>query len=344
MQQVLNGQKELAPRWKRCVASTDGALGELLAQPFIKTKFAGDSKTAAVAMVGEISRQFGGEIDQLDWMDAKTRERATAKLKAMQYLIGYPDKWKTYDFPIDPKSYGDNALAAHAFDLKRTLGKIGKPVDRQEWFITPPTVNAFYNPQKNHMVFPAGILQPPFYSAKASVPVNAGGIGMVVGHELTHGFDDEGSKFAADGNLVDWWEPQAAEKFKTKTQCVDDQYGGYETLPGVKLNGKLTLGENVADGGGVMLAFRAYREMRKNAKEVMVADGFNEDQQFFLAVGQTWCSKQTPEVARMLAQVDPHSPGKYRVNGSLADLPEFSKAFSCAEGTAMHPAKACKVW
>jgi putative endopeptidase len=344
MQQVLSGQKELAARWKRCVASTDGALGELLAQPFIKAKFAGDSKTMAESMVQEISRQFGAEIDKLEWMDAKTRERATSKLKAMQYLIGYPDKWKTYDFAIDPKSYGDNALASEAFELKRNLGKVGKPVDRQEWPITPPTVNAFYNPQKNHMMFPAGILQPPFYSAKATVPVNAGGIGMVVGHELTHGFDDQGSQFAGDGNLANWWEPQAAERFKAKTQCVDDQFASYETLPGVKLNGKLTLGENVADGGGVMLAFRAYREMRKNAAELRVADGFNEDQQFFLAVGQTWCAKQTPEIARMLAQVDPHSPPKFRVNGSLADLPEFAKAFSCGEGTPMHPARACKVW
>jgi putative endopeptidase len=262
----------------------------------------------------------------------------------MEYLIGYPNKWKSYDFAIDPKSYASNALASHAFELKRDLGKVGKPVDRQEWQMSPPTVNAYYDPQKNHMVFPAGILQPPFYSAKAAVPVNSGAIGMVVGHELTHGFDDEGSKFAGDGNLTDWWEPEASEKFKTKTQCVDEQYAAYETLPGVKLNGKLTLGENVADGGGVMLAFRAYRELRKNAPTVTVADGFTEDQQFFLAVGQAWCSKQTPEVARMLAQVDPHSPPKFRVNGSLANLPEFAKAFSCAEGTPMHPAKACKIW
>jgi predicted metalloendopeptidase len=194
------------------------------------------------------------------------------------------------------------------------------------------------------MVFPAGILQPPFYSAKASVAVNLGGIGMVVGHELTHGFDDEGSQFAGDGNLANWWGEESEKKFKAKTQCVDNQYGGYETIPGVKLNGRLTLGENVADGGGVMLAFRAYREMRKNAKELTVADGFSEDQQFFIAVGQAWCSKQTEQVARMLAQVDPHSPPKFRVNGSLANLPEFSKAFSCSGGTPMHAAQACKVW
>jgi predicted metalloendopeptidase len=205
-------------------------------------------------------------------------------------------------------------------------------------------VNAYYDPLKNQMVFPAGILQPPFYSAKAAVPVNAGGIGMVVGHELTHGFDDKGSQFAADGNLVNWWEPEAGQKFKQKTQCVDDQYAAYETLPGVKLNGKLTLGENVADGGGVMLAFRAYRQIRKEAKERTVAEGFDESQQFFLAFGQSWCSKQTPEVARMLAQVDPHSPPMFRVNGSLANLPDFAEAFHCAEGTPMHPAKVCRVW
>jgi len=344
MQQVLSGQKELPVRWKRCVESTDQALGELLAQPFIKSKFAGDSKIAAQGMVGEIIRQFARELDQLDWMDAKTRERAAAKLKAMEYLIGYPSKWKSYDFAVDPKSFGENALAGRSFDLKRDLAKVGKPVDRQEWQMSPPTVNAYYDPQKNHMVFPAGILQPPFYNAKAGVAVNLGGIGMVVGHELTHGFDDEGAKFAADGNLVDWWEPEAGEKFKAKTQCVDDQYGTYETLPGVKLNGKLTLGENVADGGGVMLALRAYREMRKDAKDVTLADGFSEDQQFFLAFGQSWCSKQTDEVARMLAQVDPHSPPRFRVNGPLADLPEFLQAFSCPANAPMRAAKICKVW
>jgi putative endopeptidase len=344
LRQALSGQKEIAPRWKRCVEATDAALGELLAQPFIKAKFAGDSKTAAETMVFEISRQFSHDLEQLDWMDVKTKERATAKLKSMEYLIGYPSKWRAYDFEIDAKSHGDNVLAAHAFELKRDLAKVGKPVDRQEWLMSPPTVNAYYDPQKNHMVFPAGILQPPFYSAKANVAVNLGGIGMVVGHELTHGFDDEGSQFAGDGNLANWWEPESGEKFKAKTQCVDHQYGGYETVPGVKLNGRLTLGENVADGGGVMLAFRAYREMRKNAKEVAVADGFSEDQQFFLAVGQAWCSKQTDQVARMLAQVDPHSPPKFRVNGSLANLPEFSKAFSCAGGSPMAAAQACKVW
>jgi len=344
LRQALSGQKELAPRWKRCVEATDLALGELLAQPFIKAKFAGDSKSAAEAMVSEINKQFAHDLEQLDWMDGKTKERATSKLKAMEYLIGYPSKWKAYDFEIDPKSYGDNVLASRAFELKRDLGKVGKPVDRQEWIMSPPTVNAYYDPQKNHMVFPAGILQPPFYSSKASIAVNLGGIGMVVGHELTHGFDDEGSQFAADGNLSNWWEPESGQKFKSKTQCVDDQYAGYETLPGVKLNGKLTLGENVADSGGVMLAFRAYREMRKNAKEVTVADGFSEDQQFFLAVGQAWCSKQTDQVARMLAQVDPHSPPKFRVNGSLANLAEFSKAFSCAGGTPMSSSRACKVW
>ena len=344
LRQALSGQKEIAPRWKRCVEATDAALGELLAQPFIKAKFAGDSKSAAEQMVFEITKQFSHDLEQLDWMDGKTKERATSKLKSMEYLIGYPTKWKGYDFEIDAKSFGDNVLASRAFELKRDLAKVGKPVDRQEWLMSPPTVNAYYDPQKNHMVFPAGILQPPFYSAKANIAVNLGGIGMVVGHELTHGFDDEGSQFAGDGNLANWWEPESGEKFKAKTQCVDNQYGGYETLPGVKLNGKLTLGENVADGGGVMLAFHAYREMRKNAKEVTVADGFTEDQQFFLSVGQAWCSKQTDQVARMLAQVDPHSPPKFRVNGSLANLPEFSKAFSCNNGSPRHAAQACKVW
>jgi len=340
----LTGAKEQKPRWKRCVDATDGALGELVAQPFVAKHFPGDAKRAAEQMVQEISKAFAANVSSLDWMDAKTKERALAKLGSMAYLIGYPSKWRTYEFEVDRKSYGKNALAARAFEQKRRLGKIGKPVDREEWQMSPAIVNAYYDPQKNHMVFPAGILQPPFYDVKAAIQVNLGGIGMVVGHELTHGFDDEGAQFAGNGNLENWWEPAVGKLFESKTSCVADQYASYEALPGMKLNGKLTLGENIADHGGMKLAFMAYRALRKGAANMTVADGFTEDQQFFLAAAQAWCSKRRDELAQLLATVDPHSPPKYRVNGSVVNMPEFAQAFSCAAGTPMHLAKTCSVW
>ncbi|WP_437735566.1 M13 family metallopeptidase [Sorangium sp. So ce1335] len=341
---ALTGQKEERPRWKRCVSATDAALGEVLAQPFVKTSFPGESKPAAEAMARQISDAFAREVRSLDWMDEGTKQRALAKLQAMAYLIGYPDKWRTYDFEVDPKAYAKNELASRAFDVRWHLGKIDKPVDRDEWQMSPPTVNAYYDPQRNHMVFPAGILQPPFYSVKSAVAVNLGGIGMVVGHELTHGFDDEGSQFDAKGNLEDWWSKEVGAAFREKTGCVEAQYSGYEALPGLKVNGKLTLGENIADLGGVKLAFMAYREMRKGAAEQTVAGGFTEDQQFFLAHGQAWCGKMRDESLRLMVQVNPHSPPRFRVNGPLANLPEFGEAFKCAPGTPMRPTRTCAVW
>lgn len=341
---AITGQKEQRPRWKRCVAATDGALGDLLAQPFLKQSFAPESKEATERYVQEIVAAFTAEIDKLDWMDAPTRAKAHEKIKAMAYLIGYPKKWLSYDFDVKAKSLFENALAARTWDQKRHLSKVGKPVDREAWQMSPPTVNAYYDPQLNHMVFPAGILQPPFFSPTAAIAVNLGGMGMVVGHELTHGFDDQGAQFDAHGNLSNWWTAEVGSRFKAKTDCVVDQYGAYETLPGVKLNGKLTLGENIADGGGVKLAFHAYRAMRKDAPEVVKAEGFTEDQQFFLGVGQSWCFKQSDELARLRAQVDPHSPARFRVNGSLSNLPEFATAFSCGEGKPMRRANACSIW
>lgn len=341
---ALTGQKEQRPRWKRCVAATDAALGDLLAQPYVKTNFTPESKEATQRYVKEIVKAFAGVVAKLDWMDAATKAKAHEKLESMAYLIGYPKKWETYDFDVKTKALLENALAARGWDLKRHLNKVGKPVDREAWQMSAPTVNAYYEAQLNQMVFPAGILQPPFFSAKAHIPVNLGGMGMVVGHELTHGFDDQGAQFDAKGNLSNWWSEQDVARFKTKTDCVADQYGGYEALPGVKLNGKLTLGENIADGGGVKLAFYAYRAMRKDAAEVIKAGGFNEDQQFFLGVGQAWCFKQSEEMARMRVQVDPHSPSRFRVNGPLSNLPEFAEAFSCKAGTEMRRANACGVW
>lgn len=344
MEQVITGQARQRDRWKRCVEATDSALGELLAKPFVEAKFGPESKKAVEQMVFAIRDAFGKRLDQIDWMDDSTRGRARSKMQMMEYLIGYPAKWRSYTFAVEPKAHPKNVLEARAFEQRRRLAKVGKPLDRGEWQMTPPTVNAYYDPLKNHMVFPAGILQAPFYSPKASVAVNMGAMGMVVGHELTHGFDDEGSQFAGNGNLENWWTPEVRERFEKKGSCVADQYSAYEALPGVKVNGKLTLGENIADLGGVKLAFAAYRALRQDAPEEIVAEGFNEDQQFFLSVGQIWCNKAREEYARHATKVDPHSPPRFRVNGSLSTLPEFAKAFSCEAGKPMVPANSCEVW
>jgi len=344
LQQKLFGQDELEARWKRCVAATDQGLGELLAQAYVAERFSPESKQAVIAMVTEIGNAMRKRLGSLEWMDTKTRERAISKLAEMDYLIGYPDKWKTYDFELDPKDHAGNVLRANAHEEARDLRKIGKPVDPGEWFMTPPTVNAYYSPLRNQMVFPAGILQPPFYDPKATIPVNMGAMGMVVGHELTHGFDDKGSQFDGKGNLSGWWDDMTRKAFEVKTKCVEKQYGSFDALPGVKLNGKLTLGENIADAGGVELAFRAYRAMRENAPEVFIADGLDEDQQFFVSLGQVWCSKYREAFARSRAKTDPHSQPNWRVNGSLMNTPEFASAFSCKVGSPMNPPNRCEVW
>jgi putative endopeptidase len=341
---ALTGQTENRPRWKRCVEATDHALGELLAQPYVEKRFSPESKEAVKGMFGGISKAFAREVRELPWMDEATRSRALAKLLKMEYLIGYPEKWKTYDFEVDRSMHSANVLKAEAFDIARELAKIGQPVDRREWLMTPPTVNAYYNPLKNQIVFPAGILQPPFFDPKASLAVNLGGMGMVVGHELTHGFDDKGSQFDAFGNLKSWWEPTVRKQFDARTGCIEKQYSNYEVLPGVKLKGDLTLGENIADAGGVKLAFHAYRLMRAGAEVVLVADGFTEDQQFFLSVGQVWCSEYREDFARLRAKTDTHSQPNWRVNGSLRNTPEFAEAFACPAGSPMRPASACSVW
>lgn len=344
MTQALTGQPELPPRWRRCVHATDDALGDLLAQPYVKDHFPGDSKQSAQTMVAAISAAMGSDLDALDWMDAETRARAHEKLSSLAYLVGYPEKWKAYDFQVDAKSYAQNALHSRNYELKRELAKVGKPVDRTEWHMTAPTVNAYYDPQRNQMVFPAGIMQPPFYGINQALPVNAGAIGMVVGHELTHGFDDEGSQFDAKGNLKSWWTAAASDKFKGKISCVEKQYSAYEALPGLRVNGALTLGENIADNGGLKLAFEAYRALRKSAKEAVVADGMTEDQQFFLGFAQGWCSVYRPDFERMVVQTNPHSPPRFRVRGPLTNMPQFGEAFSCKVGSAMRPQNTCSVW
>ncbi|HEY4118122.1 MAG TPA: M13 family metallopeptidase [Byssovorax sp.] len=344
MQQAFTGQKELRTRWKRCVSSTDAALGELLAQPFLKDHFSANEKASVESYVAAISTAFRAEVDKLAWMDDATKARSKEKLAAMEYLIGYPAKWRDYDFEVKPGAFAEDALAARAFENRFNLAKIGKPVDRGEWLMTPPTVNAYYLKERNHMVFPAGILQPPFYSPKANVPVNLGAMGMVVGHELTHGFDDKGSQFDGKGNMTDWWSPSVGAQFKGKTQCMQDEYASFEPLPGLHLDGKLTLGENIADNGGLKLAFAAYHAMQKGKTEELVADGFDEDQQFFLGAAQIWCTVQHDDALKLQVKTNTHSPSRYRVNGPAGNLPEFADAFRCKADAPMRRKDACDVW
>lgn len=341
---ALTGQPEQPPRWKRCVAHTAGALGDLVGQMFVRDKFAGESKAAAEQQVQAIVDAMTANLAALPWMDNDTKVRAKAKLDAMSYQIGYPRRWRSYTFKIDRKTWAANAFAARNTERARQLAKIGKPVDKDDWLLTAVDVNAYYEPQLNGMVFPAGILQPPFYSVNAGVAVNLGAMGMVVGHELTHGFDDQGAQYDAVGNLANWWEPATEQQFKQRTQCVVDQYNGYEITGGTKLNGANTTGENIADIGGVKLSLAAYRRLRAPAPETIVADGFTEDQQFFLGFGQAWCAKMRPDYEKLLATVDVHSPPRWRVNGSLQATPEFAAAFRCKARAKMVPAKQCTVW
>jgi putative endopeptidase len=343
----LSGQKEQQARWKRCVEATDSSLGELLGQEFVKQYFPGDSKAIAGELIGRIEAAFEANLPSLTWMDDATRARASAKLKALKNKVGYPDKWRDYSkLAVKKGDYFASSLAARRFAFDFEENKIGKPVDKGEWGMTPPTVNAYYNPLLNEMVFPAGILQPPFFDRGFPMAMNFGGIGMVMGHELTHGFDDQGRKFDPTGKLTEWWEPSVSAKFDERAKCVSDLYSSYEVQPGVKLNGKLTLGENIADLGGIKQAFVAYKKWAKEHPETdkPVLEGMTNDQLFFVGFGQTWCSLQTPEVERMLVTTDPHSHPKYRVTGPLSNFPSFSSAFQCAEGTPMKRKDACEVW
>jgi putative endopeptidase len=344
---TLQGQKEQQARWKRCVAQTDGALGEILGQEFIKKQFAGDSKKIARELIETIQTAFANNLPGLDWMDDTTRQRALGKKATLVNKIGYPDKWKDYSkLKIKKGDYFGNLVASGRFEFEREAVKIGKPVDKTEWGMTPPTVNAYYNPLNNEMAFPAGILQPPFFLKDFPAAMNYGGIGMVMGHELTHGFDDEGRKFDAQGKLREWWEPSVSKNFEERAACIDKQYASFEVQPGLNLNGKLTLGENIADNGGIKQAYSAYKayEAAHPGAEKPAVEGLTNDQLFFIAFAQTWCSLATPEIERVLVTVDPHSPPRFRVTGPLVNYPQFADTFQCAEGTPMHPASTCEVW
>jgi putative endopeptidase len=295
-------------------------------------------------MVADLQAALERDIRGLDWMTDATKTQALRKLHAVANKIGYPDKWRDYTaLTIERGDAVGNSHRANAFEFHRQLQKIGKPMDKNEWGMTPPTVNAYYNPLENNINFPAGILQPPFYVAGRDAAVNYGGAGSVIGHELTHGFDDQGRQFDADGNLKDWWTADDGKAFENRASCISDQYAGYTAIEDVKLNGKLTLGENTADNGGLRIALMAYLASDA-AKTAPLQDGFTPEQRVFLGFAQVWCEARRPEFERLRAQTDPHSPGRYRVNGTVVNMPEFQKAFSCPAESPMVAKNACRVW
>ncbi|HET7753235.1 MAG TPA: M13 family metallopeptidase [Anaeromyxobacteraceae bacterium] len=344
----FTGAKELEPRWKHCVDMTDEALGEALGQAWVRRHFGADAKAKTNQLVADVEAAMGRDLDRLAWMDDATRDRAREKLGRIENKVGYPDAWRNYDrLQVSRESFAANFLAGEAFEVNRDLSKIGKPVDRNEWLMTPPMVNAYYSAPMNEMAFPAGIMQPPFYTRGAPDAVNLGAIGMAVGHELTHGFDDEGRRYDANGNLTDWWTPSVAQEFDRRAECVVEQYAGYVADPAiadVKLNGKLTLGENIADLGGLKLAFSAYQASRAGKAPEAIVGGFTPEQAFFLGYAQSWCTKIRPEYARVRAVTDPHAPPLWRVNGPLSNLTEFQGAFQCRPGARMVRAERCEVW
>jgi predicted metalloendopeptidase len=343
-QRYLAGVKEPRPRNVRCVASTDRALGDLLGQKYIQLTFGDDARAQITSLVENLEHAMGEDIKGLTWMTDETKTAAIAKLKAITNNVGYPRKWRDYSsVTIAADDFlGNTERAAEAMNRQR-IEKIGKPTDKSEWTMTPPTVNAFYSPQSNSINFPAGILQPPFFDARRDMSVNYGGIGAVIGHEMTHGFDDQGRKFDGEGNLRDWWTARDAAEFEKRVSCVADEYSGFTSVDDVKLNGRLTLGENTADNGGLRVAYMALQEaLKKNPSEKM--DGLTPDQRFFVGFAQVWCENMSPQELRQRAMTDPHSPGRFRVNGTLVNMPEFQKAFACKASSPMVGQNACHVW
>jgi putative endopeptidase len=346
MQKALTGQSEIKPRWKRCVSSTDAELGEALGQRYVEQAFGTDGKQRMLKMVDALEKSLDQDIRNLPWMTEDTKKQAKLKLDAIRNKIGYPDVWRDYSsLKIVRGDLLGNFLRANEFEARRQVAKIGKPVDRNEWQMTPPTVNAYYSSAKNEIVFPAGILQPPFFDKQADDATNFGGIGLVIGHELTHGFDDQGRKFDPQGNLRDWWTEQDGTEFEKRASCVADEYSSFVAVDDLKLNGRLTLGENTADNGGARIALMALEHMMADDNTMaQTINGYSPQQRFFLGYGRAWCEKRRPEYSRMLVSVDPHSPAKYRVNGVVQNMPEFQKAFSCKAGQPMVRENACRVW
>ena len=346
----LNGQVTPTPLWKRCTALTDRALGEAVGQDWVKKNFPPDAKANMEKLVAALEKALGEDIRSLPWMTDATKKEAEAKLAAFRQKIGYPENWRDYStLTVSRTDLVGNAERASSFEFKRDLRKIGQPVDEKEWGMTPPTVNAYYDPSNNDINFPAGILQPPFFDNAKDPAVNFGAIGVVIGHEMTHGFDDEGSQFDGKGNLREWWTPEDRKKFTDRTDCEVNEYGNFEAAPGQKLNGKLTLGENTADNGGLRIAYQALLETiaAQGAGDPNTAakiDGYTPAQRYFISFGQVWCQNSTEQNARVLARTDPHSPGQWRVNGVVQNFDEFGKAFNCKQGQPMMPDNACHVW
>ena len=349
---TLQGQKDPQPRWKRCTRMTDAALGEAVGQDWVKQYFPPDAKVSMEKLIAALEKALGEDIQSLDWMSDTTKKEAEAKLGAITQKIGYPENWRNYStLEVKRDDLIGNLDRSSIFETKRNLIKFGKPVDQKEWGMTPPTVNAYYSPPQNNINFPAGILQPPFYSNRMDPAVNFGGIGVVIGHEMTHGFDDQGSKYDLHGNVRTWFTPEDLTKFQAKTGCVADEYSGFKVAEGQNLNGKLTLGENTADNGGLRIAFQALQETLTASPDTALAgykdgvkDGYTPAQRFFIGFGQVWCSNSTEQNARVLAKTDPHSSGEWRTNGSVQNFEEFGKAFGCKVGQPMMPATSCRVW
>jgi endothelin-converting enzyme/putative endopeptidase len=338
------GAKAILPRWKRCVQMTDRALGEALGRTFVTTTVGAEGKAMAREMIVNIEKAFEANLSRLAWMDEAAKKASLYKLHKIDNKVAYPERWRDYSrLSVGRESLLENVLGAARFENARDLAKIGKPVDRNEWRMTPPTVNAYYSASLNEMVFPAGIMQLPFFSPEAPVPSNYGGLGMVMGHELTHGFDDQGRKFDGDGNLREWWSQAVAKAYEGRAACVAKQYDGYLAVDDVHLNGRLTLGENIGDIGGLKLMIAALRAKRQGQKPTQ-AGGFDDEQQAFIAFAQVWCTNYRPEAARTQALTNPHSTAQWRVNGPVSDNPDFATAFSCPAGSPMAPADRCTVW
>ncbi len=341
---TLAGTEQIEPRWKRCTQDVDEDLGEALGKAYVEKYFSPEAKQQALKMVKEIEAAMEQDIESLSWMSSATKPRALEKLHAVANKIGYPDHWRDYSkLEIVRGDEMGNVLRARQFEFHRQLAKIGKPVDRGEWGMTPPTVNAYYDPQMNDINFPAGILQPPLFDPASDAAPNYGNTGGTIGHELTHGFDDEGRQFDAKGNLRDWWTPADEKEFVKRAACISDQYSSYTVIDDVKINGKLTLGEDVADLGGLILAYMAWQQDTKG-QNLQPIEGLTPEQRFFVGYGQSWCSNERDETKRLRATIDPHSPEKYRTNGVVSNMPEFQQAFHCQAGSPMVNENRCRVW
>jgi putative endopeptidase len=344
---TLTGTLEILPRWQRCVRSTDHELGEALGQVYVKKVFPPESKARALEMVHNLIAALREDLSTLDWMGPETRQQARIKVDAIALKIGYPDHWRDYSaYKVARTSYAENVRQGNDFEFHRDADKIGKPLDRTEWDMTPPTVNAYYNPSLNEIVFPAGILQPPFYDAKRDDALNYGGMGAVIGHEMTHGFDDQGARFDAQGNLKNWWTPEDLKNFQARSQCIIDQFDGFEVEPGLHENGKLVVGESIADLGGLTIARAAFERTLAGKPAPKDIDGFNAEQRFFLGFSQIWFGAARPEQQRVLAATDPHPLQRFRVDGPLSNMPSFSKAFGCSAGSPMVRGEKtrCQIW